>query len=76
MCGIFGFTLKKNFNNGYYGEKISKDLLSSLAKFSEARGKDSSGICLKDYFKKNHFIFKGNLRVSDLIKKKKFSNNF
>ena len=56
MCGIFGFTLKKNFNDGYYGEKISKDLLSSLAKFSEARGKDSSGICLKDYFKKSFHI--------------------
>ena len=43
MCGIFGVITKAESN---YNNRFFKKSLITLAKLSETRGKDSSGLCV------------------------------
>ena len=42
MCGIFGVITKAHSS---YSNKFLKKSLNTIAKLSETRGKDSSGLC-------------------------------
>jgi glucosamine--fructose-6-phosphate aminotransferase (isomerizing) len=64
MCGIFGIITKKEAN--YTAEFLTK-ALKTLALQSEVRGKDSSGLCLIE--NSNINVFKGPIRVKELLKK-------
>jgi len=77
MCGIFGILTKKEAS---YQDYHIASLLKNLALLSEARGKDSSGLVIRD---ENEFMFtiiKGPVAISDLlanhtVKRLEFLNN-
>lgn len=71
MCGIFGIITKDNSN---YNETLLKRTLSDLAKLSEARGKDSSGICIRNNEKSEFRVLKSNQPISGLLKSKEFKS--
>jgi glucosamine--fructose-6-phosphate aminotransferase (isomerizing) len=64
MCGIFGIISKKESS---YSTDFLQNTLTSLAKLSESRGKDSSGLCMIENDTVN--IFKGPIKISQLTKK-------
>ena len=45
MCGIFGLIAKDDCS---FDKNVIKDILLKTAKYSEARGKDSSGIAFRN----------------------------
>jgi glutamine---fructose-6-phosphate transaminase (isomerizing) len=69
MCGIFGVIVKKE-------SKYSKDFLCSslelLAKLSESRGKDSSGLCTS--VNDEITVSKGPIKISTLLRKVEIKN--
>ena len=65
MCGIFGIIVKEKAS---VNQKFIKDSLESVARYSIARGKDSSGIVFKDSSLNQFNLVKGDLPVSDLLK--------
>tara|TARA_X000000368_G_scaffold417439_1_gene413844 strand:+ start:11676 stop:13694 length:2019 start_codon:yes stop_codon:yes gene_type:complete len=67
MCGIFGVISKKEAK---YSKSFIEKSLTSLAKFSESRGKDSSGLCVFDQKNNKLIINKGNTHTTELFKKK------
>ena len=67
MCGIFGVISKKEAK---YSKSFIEKSLTSLAKFSESRGKDSSGLCVFDQKDNKLIINKGNTHTTELFKKK------
>lgn len=73
MCGIFGVI------GNHSSKRKSTDfirLLNTVAQFSEARGKDSSGVALK-YYKSNEIkVLKGALKVSELLRKEEYNSLF
>jgi asparagine synthetase B (glutamine-hydrolysing) len=69
MCGIFGIITKENSN---YNETFLKKTLASLAKLSEARGKDSSGICIRNNEKNEFRVLKSNQPITGLMKSKEY----
>jgi len=69
MCGIFGVIVKKESK---YKSKFLKNVLLKLAILSEARGKDSSGICFRNDEKAQFNILKATGPISDLIKDEAF----
>lgn len=75
MCGIFGLAVKGNTD---YDLSFLTKSLNSLAKFSETRGVDSSGICIQNHDDNAFHVIKGPLKVSSLLKRvqaKKDLNN-
>jgi len=66
MCGIFGVFIRENC--AYKPEFIRK-LIYDVAKFSEIRGKDSSGIVLRDRNAEMFKVIKGPLSISRLLTK-------
>ena len=60
MCGIFGIVAK---NNCSFDTNIINDVLLKIAKYSEVRGKDSSGIAIRKEEKKNFEVFKGSMPI-------------
>ncbi len=76
MCGIFGITTSQNSN---YSKKNLINSFNLLAKLSEVRGKDSSGLCL--FNNKNNIIdiIKGPISITKLmdnkVSKKKVSDS-
>lgn len=68
MCGIFGVIVKEESN---YSDVFLKKSLITLAKISETRGKDSSGLCALN--KKDHSfnIVKGPIPANQLLKRNK-----
>ena len=68
MCGIFGITTSSNSN---YSEKFIISSFNMLAKSSEVRGQDSSGICLFDNANEIIDIIKGPISISRLINNNK-----
>ena len=64
MCGIFGIISKKESS---YSTDFLQNTLTSLAKLSESRGKDSSGLCMLENDTVN--IYKGPIKISQLTKK-------
>ena len=67
MCGIFGVISKKEAK---YSKSFIEKSLTSLAKFSESRGKDTSGLCVFDQKDNKLIINKGNTHTTELFKKK------
>jgi asparagine synthetase B (glutamine-hydrolysing) len=70
MCGIFGVIVKKESN---YSKEFLASSLEFLAKISESRGKDSSGLCLS--LDNEIKVSKGPIKISSLLKKVEIKND-
>ena len=68
MCGIFGVITKEDSN---YSNNFLKKSLITLAKLSETRGKDSSGLCTLNQKDHNFDIVKGPIPANQLLKRNK-----
>ena len=68
MCGIFGVITKKE--SGYSNKFLKKSLIT-LAKLSETRGKDSSGLCGLNHKNNSFDIIKGPIPANELLKRNK-----
>ena len=71
MCGIFGIITKKNSN---YEVKLLKKTLNDLAKLSESRGKDSSGICFRNESSKKFNVLKSNQQITSLMQTNEYKS--
>lgn len=67
MCGIFGVIAK---NEAKYTSEFLKKSLKTLARLSETRGKDSSGLCVLDSDNNTFHIYKGAITTTKLFNKK------
>ena len=67
MCGIFGFAIHKD--SGYKPAFIKKTL-AILARLSESRGKDSSGLVFRNDSEGELKVFKGAVPLNYLLKRK------
>ncbi|GAB2495584.1 hypothetical protein [Algoriphagus taiwanensis] len=65
MCGIFGLIVKPNSS---YPSISLKRNLENIAIFSESRGKDSSGMAVRNQFSNKIDVIKGDVPIRDLIK--------
>lgn len=72
MCGIFGVITKKNA--GYKNRFLRKSLIT-LAKLSETRGKDSSGICTLNHKENSYHIVKGPIPANQLLSRTKVKSD-
>lgn len=72
MCGIFGIIVSKD--SKYSHEFLSKSLVT-LAKLSETRGKDSSGLCAFNQKNKSIDVLKGPIPIKALLSRK-ITNEF
>jgi asparagine synthetase B (glutamine-hydrolysing) len=68
MCGIFGVTLSKKSN---YSTKNVNEVLKKIAHISESRGKDSSGLAIRNEKKNKLDVVKGDIPIRQLTKSKK-----
>lgn len=66
MCGIYGVIVKKE--NDFDNQFLLKSL-NLLAKLSETRGKDSSGISTFNHFDNSFHVFKGPIPANKLLKR-------
>ncbi len=73
MCGIFGVI--GNHSSTFESKELIH-LLGTVAKYSEARGKDSSGIAVKYYNKKQINVLKGPIRITDLLQRDEYNRLF
>jgi hypothetical protein len=71
MCGIFGVIVK---NDTGLNKSFLIDSLNVLAKSSQSRGKDSSGLCIFNQQSKEVDVYKGPIPISALIKSKQVKN--
>jgi len=67
MCGIFGFIVHKEAG---YEPAFIKRALAELAKLSESRGKDSSGLVFRNELEREWRVFKGAVSLNYLLKRK------
>lgn len=67
MCGIFGVIVKEN---SAYPRAELLDILKKAATYSEARGKDSSGLANVDKNSSKIKVLKGPLSITSLLKEK------
>lgn len=65
MCGIFGLSFSRD--SGYRSGFIEKSLVT-LARLSESRGKDSSGLVLRNETERELQVFKGAVPLNHLLK--------
>lgn len=65
MCGIFGFVVADEQNRP---STLAERVVRCLAIAAESRGKDSSGLVLQHTGKHGMMVFKGNLRITQLLK--------
>lgn len=72
MCGIY--SIISSF--GASQSKLLQELLFDLAKFSEVRGVDSSGICFIDEAKQEYAVTKGPVRITELLRNTDLVSNF
>ncbi|MCO6499787.1 MAG: hypothetical protein J5I47_05345 [Vicingus serpentipes] len=70
MCGIFGVIVG---DQSSLTAKEIKSITNSLFKLSELRGKESSGIVIKNNNRKSIEVFKNALPASKLIKETKYN---
>ena len=72
MCGIFGViaTDKCRISNSDLIKSVNE-----LAKMSESRGKDSSGLAILNQNSNNLDIFKGPIPITNLIKNKNVNDS-
>lgn len=71
MCGIFGLIV--NNDEGYEPAFIKKSL-TTLARLSESRGKDSSGLVFRNESERELRVFKGAVYLNDLLKRKEVAH--
>jgi glutamine---fructose-6-phosphate transaminase (isomerizing) len=64
MCGIFGLIVKKD---SHYNKHFIRKTFHALALNSESRGKDSSGLAIKNIRNNEIEVFKGDISISDLL---------
>ena len=67
MCGIFGLIVQKDAG---YGPEFIRKSLTTLAHLSESRGKDSSGLVLRDETERELLVLKGAVPLGYLLKRK------
>ncbi|MFB3883620.1 MAG: glucosamine 6-phosphate synthetase [Thermodesulfobacteriota bacterium] len=67
MCGIFGLVVHKEAG---YSPAFIKKSLTILARLSESRGKDSSGLVFRNEETGEFHVFKGALYLKDLVRRK------
>lgn len=67
MCGIFGLMVQKDAG---YKPAFIKRSLTTLARLSESRGKDSSGLVFRDESERELQVFKGAVTLDYLLKTK------
>lgn len=68
MCGIFGVITKKN---AQYSNTFLKKSLNIVAKLSETRGKDSSGLCTLNHSDNSFHVVKGPIPANKLLDRSK-----
>jgi hypothetical protein len=64
MCGIFGIVADRNSS---YADSHLRRSLDTLARESQSRGKDSSGLVFCDSANATYHVLKGALRLSELL---------
>ena len=64
MCGIFGVVVKPESE---YSSQFIRKTLSVLAKQSESRGKDSSGLAFRDPQNHKFTVYKGAIPIHQLL---------
>jgi glucosamine--fructose-6-phosphate aminotransferase (isomerizing) len=69
MCGIFGLILKPQTH--FAGKKI-ESLIKKIAILSESRGKDSSGVALRNETEQTIHVIKGDIPIRELLKSDEF----
>ena len=67
MCGIFGIFGR---NNSVFNSTFVRSSLTTLARLSESRGKDSSGLVFRNEVQREFSVIKGSLRLTTLLKSK------
>jgi len=72
MCGIFGVIAKAESD---YSNRFLKKSLVTLARLSEARGKDSSGLCTLNNLDSSFHVVKGPIAANNLLKRDKVKND-
>lgn len=68
MCGIFGILAKE----GYYNKTYLLKILENLAKLSQVRGKDSSGLAYRFESAKKIRVIRGPVSIDELLKTKDY----
>jgi len=68
MCGIFGVIAKEN----KYNRKELVELLEDVARLSQVRGKDSSGLAARFETKKQIEVLKGPVSIDKLLRTKEY----
>ena len=71
MCGIFGVITK---GSSGFSEQQIRQAINTLAKFSESRGKDTSGVVFR--FREKIKIYKGTTTLQHLLKYKPVRASF
>lgn len=69
MCGIFGLITKPGSN---YQNKSIRKTLENIAIFSESRGKDSSGMAIRNPKTGSIEVIKGDIPIRQLLKSDSF----
>jgi glucosamine--fructose-6-phosphate aminotransferase (isomerizing) len=69
MCGIFGLITKPG---KIYSPKASRKILENIAVLSESRGKDSSGMAIRNPKDGTIDVIKGDVPIRQLLKSKDF----
>lgn len=69
MCGIFGLITKPGKS---YSTKATRQTLESIAVFSESRGKDSSGMAIRNLKTAAIDVIKGDVPIRQLLNSKDF----
>jgi len=72
MCGIFGIIAKKG---SPYSPKLLEAVVRKVALLSQSRGKDSSGFCIRNEESRKFYVLKGDIPISDLLRKKAFGTH-
>jgi glucosamine 6-phosphate synthetase-like amidotransferase/phosphosugar isomerase protein len=70
MCGIFGIVVRNEAN---WERAQIKSVLGSLAKLSQSRGKDSSGLAFRNECDKSISVIKAPMPITSLLKHKSTS---
>lgn len=70
MCGIFGIIAKANATD----EELTKKIISELFVLSESRGKESSGIAIRNYALNKIFVTKDDVPATELIRSNDYKN--
>lgn len=69
MCGIFGLITKPGST---YDTKSIQKTVESIAVFSESRGKDSSGMAIRNSEKSCFEVIKGDIPIRELLKSRAY----